>query len=159
MENSIRGHDGSRSDQLSPSQLSAAGGIAIIGAGLFVSAWATSVLLENPSVGGVEVARSLAVPAYILMLLGLGAIYRVHAEETGAWGLIGFLMTFFGVSIFIGYVIAGWTGGNTRTQTGAGGRRTLASWTSHPGGSDLASQRAFRLGGRALSAGSTNLRC
>ncbi|MDX1469310.1 MAG: hypothetical protein R3258_08205 [Acidimicrobiia bacterium] len=95
---------------MSGAELAGIGGaIAIIGAVLFAAAWAFSVVLGNPLAGGVDVARWIAVPAHICLLLGLVAIYGVQSAETGVWGLVGFLLAFSGMAIFIGYVIGGWT--------------------------------------------------
>jgi hypothetical protein len=82
--------------------------IAFVGAVLFLGSWATGVLFGNPSVNGVELARWLAVPAHVLLLIGLVAIYLVQADKTGMWGLAAFLMAFSGTAIFIGYIIGGW---------------------------------------------------
>jgi hypothetical protein len=91
-------------------QLHSIGGvITIVGSILFSAAWATSTLLGNPSVKDVEISRWLAVPAHILLLLGLVAVYLVQAHRGGAWGLGGFLLAFTGFAVFIGYVIGGWT--------------------------------------------------
>ncbi|HEX9855463.1 MAG TPA: hypothetical protein VGC47_09125 [Acidimicrobiia bacterium] len=95
---------------MSSNALQAVGGaLTVLGAGLFLMAWASEMFLGEPMLGGVEVSRWLAVPAHILMLLGLVNIYLVQAGRVGVWGLVGFLLTFFGVAIFIGYVIGGWT--------------------------------------------------
>ena len=95
---------------MTSAQLTVVGGtVTIVAAVLFVSAWAFPVLFDDPSVGGVEIGRWVAVPGHIFMLLGLVAIYGVQADETGVWGLVGFLMAFFGAAIFIGYVIGGFT--------------------------------------------------
>jgi hypothetical protein len=95
---------------MTANQLHSIGGVVtIVGSTLFLAAWATSTLLEEPSVKGVELSRWLAVPAHILLLLGLVAIYLVQANRAGVWGLVGFLLAFSGFAIFIGYVIGGWT--------------------------------------------------
>jgi hypothetical protein len=70
------------------------GVLTLVGAVLFLGAWVTSQLFGDPAVGGVELARWLAVPAHILMLLGLGAIYLIQADRVGVWGLVGFLLAF-----------------------------------------------------------------
>ncbi len=94
---------------MSAEALRTTGGILTVGAaGLFGLAWVASRLFGEPMLGGVELARWLAVPAHVLMLLGLVAIYLVQAGRAGGWGLAGFLLAFTGVSIFIGYVIGGW---------------------------------------------------
>ena len=57
---------------MTANQLHSIGGVVtIVGSTLFLAAWATSTLLEEPSVKGVELSRWLAVPAHILLLLGL----------------------------------------------------------------------------------------
>lgn len=86
-----------------------AGIIAIGAGGLFALAWLTGMVFGNPVVSGVEVARWLVLPAFILMLLGLVGIYLVQFESAGAWGMAGLVLAFTGVAIFIGYVIGGWT--------------------------------------------------
>ena len=88
---------------------SIAGVITIVGSTLFLAAWATSTLLGEPSVKDVEISRWLAVPAHILLLLGLVAVYLVQAHRGGVWGLAGFLLAFTGFAVFLGYVIGGWT--------------------------------------------------
>ncbi len=94
---------------MSGAELAGIGGvIAVLGALLFALAWAFPVVFGDPSVKGVEIGRWIAVPAHILLLVGLGAIYGVQADEAGVLGLVGFLMAFFGFAIFIGYVIGGW---------------------------------------------------
>lgn len=85
------------------------GWITIAAAALFFVSWAIAMLLGNPIVGDIHLARWLALPAHIFMLLGLVSIYLVQADRGGAWGLAGFLLAFAGVAIFIGYVIGGWT--------------------------------------------------
>jgi len=62
-------------------QLQSIGVITIVGSMLFLAAWATSTLLGDPSVKDVELSRWLAVPAHILLLLGLVAVYLVQAHE------------------------------------------------------------------------------
>ena len=94
-----------RTDQLQ----SVGGVITIVGSTLFVAAWATSTLLGDPSVKDVELSRWLAVPAHVLLLIGLVAVYLVQADRAGVWGLAGFLLAFSGFAIFIGYVVGGWT--------------------------------------------------
>ena len=95
---------------MTANQLQSTGGlVTIVGSTLFMAAWATSTLLGAPSVKGVELSRWLAVPAHVLLLLGLVAIYLVQADRAGVWGLVGFLLAFSGFAIFIGYVIGGWT--------------------------------------------------
>lgn len=94
---------------MSVGALQTSGGVVTLaGAGLFILAWFTAMLLGDPMVGGVELARWLALPAHILILLGLVAIYMVQADRAGALGLAGFLLAFTGMAIFIGYVIGGW---------------------------------------------------
>jgi len=91
-------------------ELQSVGGvITIAGSTLFLAAWATSTLLGEPLVKEVELSRWLAVPAHVLLLLGLAAVYLVQADRAGVWGLSGFLLAFSGFAIFIGYVIGGWT--------------------------------------------------
>jgi hypothetical protein len=93
-----------------PETLRAIGGwLTLAGAGLFGLAWLTSTLPREPVLAGVEVSRWVAVPAHILVLLALGSIYLAQAETAGGWGLTGFLLAFGGASIFLGYVIGGWT--------------------------------------------------
>ena len=100
-------------------QLQSIGGvITIVGSMLFLAAWATSTLLGDPSVKDVELSRWLAVPAHILLLLGLVAIYLVQAHRGGAWGLGGFLLAFTGFAISIGYVIGGWTAAIAESRLG-----------------------------------------
>lgn len=95
---------------MSTAALQTTAGVITIGAGaLFALAWLTSIVLGEPSIGGVEVSRWLALAAHILMLLGLVGIYLVQAHRTGAWGLAGFFLAFTGVAIFIGYIVGGWT--------------------------------------------------
>jgi hypothetical protein len=94
---------------MTSSQLTQVGGvIALAGASLFLASWTTGVLFGNPSVNGVELARWIAVPAHILLLIALVSIYLVQADKTGALGLAAFLMAFSGTAIFIGYVVGGW---------------------------------------------------
>lgn len=81
---------------------------AIVGGVLLVVAWALAMLLDNPTVNGVELSRWVAVPAHILLLLGLVGVYSAQAAETGSWGLAGFILAFAGMAIFLGYVIGGW---------------------------------------------------
>jgi hypothetical protein len=88
--------------------LSVFGIAAITGGILLVAAWAMALLLGNPTVNGVELSRWVAVPAHVLLLLGLVGIYFAQAVETGKWGLAGFVLPFAGMAIFIGYVIGGW---------------------------------------------------
>jgi hypothetical protein len=86
-----------------------AGVITIAAGGLFALPWLTSMVFGETQVAGVELSRWLALAAHILMLLALVGIYLVQANESGAWGLVGFLLAFTGVAIFIGYVVGGWT--------------------------------------------------
>lgn len=108
--------------------LPATGGLLTIGgAGLFGLAWVISTVFDEPVVAGVELARWVAIPAHILMLLSLVAIYLVQADRVGGWGLAGFLLAFSGVAIFIGYVIGGWSAAIPEPRLGpVGGMLWLA---------------------------------
>lgn len=57
---------------------------------------------------GVELARWLAIPAHILLMLGVVTLFLTQATETGRWGLVGALLAFSGMAIFVGYVVGGW---------------------------------------------------
>lgn len=85
-------------------------GIALIaGAILFVLAWFASIVLGEPMVDDVAVSRWLAVPAHILLLIGVFGLYLAQADRVGVWGLAGSLLAVAGLAIFVGYVIGGWT--------------------------------------------------
>lgn len=95
---------------MSAAALQSTAGVIAIGTGLlFAASWLTSMVFGEPSISGVELARWLALAAHILMLLALVGIYLVQAEPAGVLGLGGFLLAFTGATIFIGYIVGGWT--------------------------------------------------
>lgn len=79
------------------------GGIAaILGSILLAVGWISAYALGDSTA---VIVRWMGLFAFILIQFGLTALYAYQVEETGIWGLVGYVFAFAATAVFIGFTV------------------------------------------------------